>query len=311
MKIDRIISIIMLLLERKKMNASVLADMFEVSTRTIYRDIEAINQAGIPIVTYPGFNGGIGIMEKYKIEKKLFTLSDITAILTGLGSIPPDMTGGEVLNTIAKIRGMVSEEQARDIQFRMNQISIDHSSWFGNKKLTTIISEIKNALSLRKYLSFSYSDRNGVKSRRKIEPYRMLLKESNWYIQGFCTLRNDFRIFRLSRISDIEASQESFIPRHFDESMFPKLKDSQENVITVKLLIDNSILDKLQEHVGEENTEKFTEEKSIVRIPFRETDSSYNFLMQLGSKCECLEPDHVRAEIIGRLKSMLSVYEIV
>ena len=103
LKIDRLISIIMILLQRKKISATKLAEMFEVSARTIYRDIETINTAGIPIITYPGVNGGIGIMEEYKIDKKLFTTSDISALLMSLGSISRAITYDEIISTIAKV----------------------------------------------------------------------------------------------------------------------------------------------------------------------------------------------------------------
>jgi predicted DNA-binding transcriptional regulator YafY len=115
LKIDRLISIIMILLERKKISATKLAEMFEVSTRTIYRDMETINAAGIPILTFPGINGGIGIMEEYKIDKKLFTTSDITTLLMGLGSISSTLTNDEIINTLAKVKGLVPSEQIRDI----------------------------------------------------------------------------------------------------------------------------------------------------------------------------------------------------
>ena len=120
MKIDRIISIIMVLLERKQVSATKLAEMFEVTPRTIYRDVETISKAGIPIYACTGVNGGISIMEEYKIEKKLFTISDITALLIGLGSIHSTMSSEEVQNTIAKVKGIIPEDQVRDIEIKSN-----------------------------------------------------------------------------------------------------------------------------------------------------------------------------------------------
>lgn len=111
MKIARLIFIIMILLQRKKISATQLAEMFEVSTRTIYRDIEAINLAGIPIITYPGANGGIGIMEQYKIDKKLFTISDIAALLMSLGSISRALTSDDMMSTLAKVKSLIPDEQ--------------------------------------------------------------------------------------------------------------------------------------------------------------------------------------------------------
>lgn len=180
MKIDRLISIIMLLLEQKKISAAKLAEMFEVTPRTIYRDVETINLAGIPIITYPGVHGGIGIMEEYKIEKKLFTISDITALLIGLGSIYSTMSSDEILHAMAKVKGLVSAEQFKEIELISNQIAVDHTPWFGTRNLILNFEEIKKAIIENQIITFKYLDRKGEKSHRKVEPYRMVLKESNW-----------------------------------------------------------------------------------------------------------------------------------
>ena len=123
MKIDRLVSIIIILLERKKISASELAEMFEVTPRTIYRDIEAISLAGIPIVTYPGVNGGIGIMDEYKIDKKIFTKSDVETLLIGLSSMSSAFSKGEIKYTLAKIKGLFPEEHKKRRVSRETAIS--------------------------------------------------------------------------------------------------------------------------------------------------------------------------------------------
>jgi predicted DNA-binding transcriptional regulator YafY len=184
MKIDRLISIIMVLLERKKISATKLAEMFEVTPRTIYRDIETITLAGIPIITYPGVNGGIGIIEEYKIDKKLFTTSDITTLLIGLASIPSELSSGEIVNTLAKVKGLIPAEQISDIELKSNQITIDLTPWAGNKNLQPNLEEIKRALNEKKLLSFKYSDHTGNKSIRKVEAYQLVLKGTNLWKQS-------------------------------------------------------------------------------------------------------------------------------
>lgn len=311
LKIGRLISIIMLLLEREKISAPKLAEMFEVTTRTIYRDIETINLAGIPIVTYPGVNGGIAIMEQYKIEKKLFTLSDITALLMGLGSIHSTMSSEKLLHTMAKVKGLVPEEQMRDIELKSSQIAMDHTPWFGNKDLKLNVEEIKIAISENKYISFKYSDRTGEKSQRKIEPYRLVLKESNWYLQGYCASRKDFRIFRLSRISSLELLKETFLPRKFDYESQDFSFRTGRKAITIKLLVDESIRDLMVDFCEAENIKSYGDNKFIVQCPFVEDDFWYSMLLRFGDKCECLEPENVRSEVIRRVENLLAVYKKV
>ena len=308
MKIDRLISIIMILLERKKVSATKLAEMFEVSTRTIYRDIETINSAGIPIITYPGIHGGIGIMEEYKIDKKLFTTSDIATLLMSLGSISRAITNDEIISTLAKVKALIPNEQIRDIELKSNQITIDLTPWIGNRKLQSNLENIKKALDEKNFLSFEYSNSSGKKSNRKIEPYRLVLKESNWYLQGYCTFRGEFRIFKLSRISSLEFIDEIFIPREFDTKPLGVWDNIKKNIVVIKLLVHESLRDRISEYCGEESIQPYEENKLIVDFPFEESEFGYNMLLSFGDKCECLEPAHVREEIIRRVKDLLGVY---
>lgn len=309
MKIDRLISIIMVLLERKKISATKLAEMFEVSPRTIYRDIEAISLAGIPIVSYPGANGGIGIMEEYKIDKKLFTTSDITTLLIGLGSISSTLSSEEIVNTLAKVKGMVPAEQIRDIELRSNQIAVDLTPWRTNKNLKPNLEKIKKALNESKYLSFRYSDNSGKTTFRKIEPYQLVLKGTNWYLNGYCTSRQDFRLFKLSRISSLEITDETFSSREFEPRQLDGSGWIDNRVITVKLLVDESLRERMIEQCGEENIMSYESNKLLVASPFIEDDYGYNMLLSLGDKCECLEPPNVREELIRRIRRLIDIYK--
>ncbi|MDW8802083.1 YafY family protein [Clostridium sp. A1-XYC3] len=308
MKIDRIISIIMILLQRKKISAAKLAEMFEVTPRTIYRDIETINTAGIPIITYPGVNGGIGIMEEYKIDKKLFTTSDIITLLMGLGSISGAMTKDEITNTLVKVKALVPDEQIRDIELKSTQISIDLTPWMGNKNLQLNLEKIKEALNEKRLLTFEYYDRGGKGSNRKVEPYRLVLKESNWYLQGYCDSRQDFRIFKLSRISALKILEDTFTPREFHGKALGSWDYIEKNIVTIKLLVDESLRDRMMEYCGEENIQSYGDSKLVVNFPFVEDEFGYNLLLSFGDKCKCLEPTRVREEIIRRIKELLRIY---
>ena len=150
MKIDRLFSIIMILLNKKRIGAYQLATMFEVSQRTIYRDVETINRAGIPIRSTSGVGGGFEIMPEYKLDAKVFSTADLSAILMGLSSLSTKVRGDEVVNTLAK-----------DITVNTDQLSIDLRPWMGNRNLQPYLEVIKTALQQCKLLSFAYADRYG------------------------------------------------------------------------------------------------------------------------------------------------------
>ena len=197
MKIDGLISIVMTLLERRSVSATELAKTFEVSPRTIYRDMDTLNQAGIPIVALPGAKGGVGIMESYKLEKRLFTTTDITMLLMGLGSIRLPLSGREIAGVLSKVSGMISEEQRKEIETNANRIAIDVTPWSGIRPYAGLVETIQSAMENNKILSFRYSDRKQNRTARRLESYRLLMKNGGWYVDGYCLTRNDFRLFRL------------------------------------------------------------------------------------------------------------------
>lgn len=125
MKVDRLISIIMILLDKERIGAQELADMFEVSPRTIYRDIDAINMAGIPIRSTSGVGGGFEIMPQYKVDKKVFSTTDLSALLMGLSSISNVVRGDELIHALAKVKSFIPADKANDIELKVNQIVSD------------------------------------------------------------------------------------------------------------------------------------------------------------------------------------------
>lgn len=127
-------------------------------------------------------------------------------------SIPPELAGKEIISTLAKVKGLIPAEQIRDIEFKSSQITIDLTPWAGNKNLQPTLEVIKKALDENKNLCFRYSDFVGKNSIRVVEPYHLVLKGANWYLQAFCTSKLDFRIFKLTRISEIEILDETFTP---------------------------------------------------------------------------------------------------
>lgn len=307
MKIDRLLSIIMVLIEQNKISASKLAEMFEVTPRTIYRDIEAIQAAGVPIVTYTGTNGGIGILENYKIDKKFFTKEDMITIMTGLGSISSSVTNSGLNKVLTKLQSLIPEDHTQEIKLKSGQVVIDLTTWSGNKKLQANLIKIKEALNQRRYLIFKYLDGNGKSTERKVEPYQLLWKEEKWYINSYCTMRNDFRLFKLSRISYLKVLDETFSLREFDMEEL-RMNWSEKRILNIKLLADVSLKEKILERCEEENITYCGKNKMIVEFPFVDDDFGYELLLSFGNKCECLEPIEIREKLIEKIRNMLHIY---
>lgn len=309
MKVNRLVSMIMILLDKERISAQELADLFEVSPRTIYRDIDAINMAGIPIRSISGVGGGFEIMQQYKIDQKVFSTADLSAILMGLSSLAGMVRGDELVHALAKVKSFIPAERAKDIALKANQINIDLSSWMGNGNIQPYLEMIKTALQQSKLLSFEYIAHHGKKTARTAEPYQLVLKSNHWYLQGYCHKRNDFRLFRLSRMSNLQIQEETFTPRDYPKPTLDSADIFETMQTKIKIRIHQSVLDRVLDFCSYEDLSPDGDAYYIVRFPFIENEYHYDILLGFGDKCECLEPLHIRTEMKRKIHAIAALYE--
>lgn len=309
MKIDRLVSIIMILLDKERIGAQELADMFEVSPRTIYRDIDAINMAGIPIHSTSGVGGGFEIMQNYKIDKKVFSVDDLSAILIGLASLSNMIRGNELVNALAKVKSFIPADKAKDIELRVNQMCIDLYPWMGNRNIQQYLEIVQAALQENRLLAFEYIAHHGNKTARRTEPYQLVLKGSHWYLYGYCRERNDFRMFRLSRMSNLQIQETTFTPREYQKPALDFAEILEAMQTKIKIRIHKSIMDRVLDFCTYEDFLPDGAEYYIVTFPFIENEYYYDILFSFGDKCECLEPLHIRTEMQRRIQKIAALYE--
>ena len=220
MKTDRLIGILSVLLQEEKTTAPELAKRFEVSRRTINRDIEDLCKAGIPVCTAQGTGGGISIMDGYRMDRTILTSKDMQMILAGLRSLDSVSGSSYYGQLMEKIQAGSSEFiSGRD------SILIDLSSWY-RESLAPKIETVQNAIGDRHLISFRYYAPSG-ESERSVEPYYLIFRWANWYLWGWCRDRKDFRLFKLNRMDGIRETEEVFacrdaaIPDLANEKIFP------------------------------------------------------------------------------------------
>lgn len=295
MKLDRLVSIIVVLLRKEKVQARELAEMFEVSVRTILRDVDAINLAGIPIVTYQGANGGIGIAEGYRLDRSVFTSDEMASIISTLkgisGSIPDSKQ--EVL--LEKFRNVLSPSQIDLLNAKSKQLIIDLSPWIGNDLLKERLKVLRRAIDEGKVVEFVYLGLSGSKTSRAVEPYSLVLKSQNWYLYAWCMMRQSFRLFKVSRIRELLVWKESFEPK---ELSIEKLELESEwmgkdKKVDVKLLFDKELSNVVEAIFGED-VEKLEDGRTLVRQSIAENQQLYGYLLSFGPGLEVVEPAHIR-----------------
>lgn len=301
MKIDRLIGILSVLLQKEKMTAPELAERFEVSRRTINRDIEDLCKAGIPIQTSQGTGGGISIMEGYRLDRTILTSKDMQMILAGLRSLDSVSGSSYYCQLMEKIRTGSSEFiSGRD------SILIDLSSWYGDS-LTPKIETIQDAVENRHLVRFQYYAPSG-ESERTVEPYFLVFRWSSWYLWGWCKDRKDFRMFKLNRMDRIQKTDESFecrniaMPDLSNEKIFP-------GGIKVKVLFEPDQKWRLIEEFGPKCFTEYDDGRLLFTGDYTDLGNLITWLMTFGDKAEVIEPREAREAISQMVKRMMKIYK--
>lgn len=299
MKLDRMVGILAILLQQDRVTAPYLAEKFEVSRRTINRDIEALCMAGIPLVTSPGTNGGISIMEGYKIDRTLLSTSDMQAILAGLRSLDSVSKTSRYTQLMEKLSAGASNLIPGD-----QNILIDLSSWYKDS-LTLKIELIHQAIVSARRLSFTYHGPGG-ESGRTVEPCYLIFQWSSWYVWGWCTMRQDFRMFKLLRMTgcslgEVFERRPAPVPDLSSEKVFP-----QE--YHVKARISQEFKWRLVEEYGVESFTQQQDGSLMFEAEFMDKNSVVCWIVSFGKGAELLEPRELRREVAEFARGILDRY---
>lgn len=298
MKIDRLIGILSLLLQKEKVTAKELSEKFEVSVRTVLRDIESINMAGIPIASSKGKGGGFYIMDGYKIDKTLLSSEDMQLIFAGLKGLDSVSVGNRYKRLMDKLKG--ESASAGD------NIVIDLSYW-DKSVVAEKLETVKEAIDKGVKIAFTYHSPMG-ESRREIEPYRLIFQWAGWYVWGYCLLRGDYRMFKLTRITDLMLLKEKCNERKIPPYVCDKLLHTKGEIkATVKF--DKSVKWLVIDQFGTELPEFDSEGNSLLTFTWSDVPSFYKYVLSFGGSAEILSPLEYREEFKGFVKEIASKYE--
>lgn len=300
MKIDRQIGILSVLLQKDTVTTPYLADQFEVSRRTINRDVEDLCKAGIPIVTRQGVNGGISIMEDYKLDKTLFTQREMQDILAGLRSL--DSVNGT--NRYGKLMEKLSAGSS-DFMVGNQSVLIDLSSWYKDS-LAPKIELIRTAIEKCRELEFVYYSPNG-ESVRSIEPYYLIFRWASWYVWGWCKKRQDFRLFKLNRMDRLQMAEKTFVKK---QAAMPDLSNERifPGGIKVKALFEPECKWRLVEEFGSESFTEQEDGKLLFHADYTDKENLLTWILSFKDKVELLEPKEIQAEMLNIAREIQKIY---
>jgi len=304
MKLPRLIEIVTILLNRKTITASELAERFGVSIRTIYRDIEVLSSAGIPIYTTQGVNGGISIMEEYSLNRTMLSENDKNSILFALHSLRSTKYP-EVDAVLEKLSGIFQSNVS-------DWINVDFSPWGSNPNANSKFVDIKNAILKWKVIEIDYINTRSKKTTREIEPLRLSFKHQAWYLWAWCRQREDFRTFRISRIKRVKITNETF-DRMCERTSKSAKNQNAEVVRKVPvhcvLQFTEGALYRLYDDYDDTEIHDNGDGTYTIEVDFPEDDWVYGYILSFGSHVKVIEPQHIREIIKEKARRIAEFYD--
>ncbi len=302
-KSNRMFGILCKLLETEKITAKELAEYFEVSVRTIHRDLLDLSSAGFPVVTQQGIGGGVFLLANFRFNKAAFNKDEMNLILAGLNSFTTIDDSAKIKTLLAKLRLNSDNKMLLE-----NDIVIDFTTWNYNSALIEKIKSLRKAIATKTLIKMHYYSGTGY-SERTVEPYKLIFKQEYWYLFGFCKKHNDFRIYKLSRIVEMELTDIHFEERQDYE--IPELKsdfvNSAGQLVTVRM--DTSYEFLAIDFFGAENIYKDDSENILVTFQTEDIDWAISVFTQFGGKAEVISPDYARNKMRDFLKQAIKQYE--
>jgi len=302
MKINRLLEITLILLNKNTVTAGELAERFGVSTRTIYRDIDELSSAGVPVFTNKGSGGGISLLDSFAINKALLTEHERDSLLLALKTL--QATKYPEIDVILEKIGAVFKKAAS-----ADWVQIEFSPWGSGPNEENKFLDVKRAILERKIVTFDYINADGILSHRQVEPMLLLFKSQAWYVWGYCKTRRDFHTFRISRIRNMVVTDTGFVRRPLESVKEEEPAPAPGKQVTLKLRFQPQDLYRVYDDYDEERIARNPDGTYDVTVTFPEDEWVYGYILSFGSYVEVLEPLHIRDIVRKRMEKALKFYQ--
>lgn len=298
MQINRLFEIVYILLDKKRVTAKELAEHFEVAPRTIYRDIETLSGAGIPVYMSKGKGGGVSLLSEFILDKAVITVKEKEEILSSLkavGAVKP----GEEDTALRKLDSLFGGSDT-------DWIEVDFGAWSDGRKEAALFRVIKEAILNKRIVHFSYAGINGQIIDRSVEPLRLCFKGGAWYLYGYCRKRNDYRFFKLKRIKDLMIKEETFLRTCPEPVLVNQQRDFRTEMVSLKLKIEKEAACRVYDEF--EMYEQLDDGSFLVKIDFPKGEWLMYYILSFGKSLEVLEPEEIRKQVAEELNKVLDKY---
>ena len=295
MKNDRLFQMVYLLLERGTMTAPELSRALEVSVRTVYRDIDALSLAGVPVYTTQGKNGGVSLLPNYSFDKALLSDEEQNQILYAIQSLRAVEQPVDAL--LNKLGALFQKQNA-------NWITVDFSRWGMGSTDSVKFERLKTALTSRRAIDIVYCSTSGETNRRVILPVKLIFKDKAWYLHAYCRMQEDYRLFKVNRIVEMTVLDECFPALPDDIPPLEQSLDTMPAMQPAELLFSPSIAYRVYDEFERSTIEQQLDGSLRVSVQMPQDSWVVSYLLSFGTELTILEPERLREQLATRAKAI-------
>lgn len=300
MKNSRLFQIVYLLMERRNWTAKELAERLEVSPRTLYRDIDALSAANIPVYAVKGQGGGIRLMDGFELDRSLLSEEGQEQILTALKSL--EAVGvSDHTEVITQLSALFKKKP-------VEWFEVDFDSWGAGRGEREVFETCREAIISSRLLKIDYSNSSGQSDERVVEPLRLRFKGGNWYLAAYCRKKEGFRTFRLNRIARFTMESEGFIPRSFPVQQQAEAAEPIEE-ISLRLKFSEQAAYQVMDSFQPNQIERLPDGGFLVEAAFPPGRWVLGFLLSFGANVEVVSPRQMREILLQEVSRIMQVYK--
>lgn len=300
MKQMRMFEIIYLLLAYKKMTTNELAAYFDVSKRTILRDIEALTMVGVPLYTTKGRGGGISLIDTYVLNKQLLTEEEQRQILLGLQSMAVTLDPCSN-HTLKKMQTLFASDP-------IDWLTVDISRWGTLEKESSIFNTIKASILNEQVLVFDYINSEGIKAQKQVYPLKLIFKASAWYLQAYCTVSGYPKTYKLNRMLDVALETTTFSRNEYAVPPIETAEIPKNQEVAVEILFSNAVVFRAYDEFAASMIQTNPDGTVLVSTVLPENQWLYSFLLSLGGQAKVLAPQSVQKELLRQMTIASELY---
>ncbi len=298
MKIDRLIAILLYLLSRDKVTARELASYFGVTLRTIYRDMETLGLAGVPLASYQGVEGGYGLVESFRLDRTFFKEGEFLALFSALKGINSAIKDRSIETVLLKLKALSGKTGAvKEKAEELPLILYVPIPWGMESDRSGLIETVRTAIERRRVISFTYTKTDSRAARRRVEPLTVVLQAGVWYLYAWDIARKDYRFFRFSRISDMEMGKTAFIRRAGCRPYPWETGWPEEPPVEVRLKFRPEAAQKARDAFAWASPEKLQDGSILFTLRMPYGDWVEGQILSFGPQVEVVEPSWIRDKI--------------